>query len=139
MADKTVTPADVRGWGTPVKLTSGEAGIQPGHYLYADSADGNKLKRGKRTVGAAEAAVKYVALTYADDEDDVSVVGVGAEVEPGFAVTAGEVYVLGTGNGGIEAGSDGLPTSGQYTNVIGVGQSNGRIKLAFSYVSDAHG
>lgn len=126
MADKVITVANIRPTGQAIRFVAGENGITPGSYLYADSADGGKLKLAKRNSTLAVASALYCSLSYADDEEPVYVQDPNSEFEPGFVVAAGEIYVLGTGFGGIEAVSDlagGAIGSGHFLCVIGIGST----------------
>lgn len=136
MADKAITVADIRSYGQPISMQVGESGIAPGMYLYADSADGGKLKRALRNGTLAQAAALYCAMTYASDDDYVMVQDPNAPFEPGFTVVVGEIYVLGTVAGGIEAVSDlagGAIGSGHFLTIIGIGSSYAEVSGTATY------
>lgn len=141
MADKAITVANVRAYGTPTPIQVGESGIAPGMYLYADAADGGKLKMAKRNSTVAIATALYCAMSYASDDEYVLVQALSRSYAPGFTVAVGEIYVLGTGFGGVEAVSDlagGAIGSGHFLCIIGYGISTGLIYPIFKSSTAAH-
>ena len=128
MADKTVTITSVRGAGAT--KVAGEAGIAIGMVLYEASG---KLLMAKRTTTLAVAGARYVALTYAGLNENITAQGPGSTYNPGFAVVVGEIYVVGTGFGGIEALSaiSGVIPTGHFLTIVGFGKTTSLIQLIF--------
>lgn len=139
MADKTILGTGLRPTGQMIPITAGENGIEPGMYLYADT-DG-KVKLAKRNSTLAIATALYCAMSYADLDDTVYIQDPNTAYDPGFVVTVGEIYVLGTGFGGIEAVSDlagGAIGSGHFLCLIGIGSTEALLDPVFKTATAAH-
>jgi len=119
MAAISVTPANVRSYGT---TTSGTAGgtITAGLAVYLNSS-GQVVSA--TNAASASAEIVGIALNGASANQPVEY-HVGGLFDPGGTAAVGKVYVLGTGGGIIPV--DDI-AGGEYVSVVGVGITTSRI------------
>lgn len=135
MADATVTNANVR-WnsGTAKRTVIAGAQIDPGEYLYQDSAD-TEYKLGDADTDA-ESDILGMALSDGEDGREMLIAAAGANVDVGFTTIAGTVYVLSTNPGNVAPDTDLL--AGDYVVVLFIGNGTSDVTLILAKGTAVH-
>ncbi len=134
MADLVVVAANVQPTGSTVTRRGIAAvAITAGDSVYVDSSGEIDLCENDQT--AVEAACRGVALNDAAANQPVEY-ATGGEVNMGSILSAGQVYVVGAGAGGIAPEAD--PGTGNFVTVIGVATSATNLKLGINQSGVAH-
>lgn len=130
MSDLSQTPASVIE-GATAQRRNGTAGasITAGQPLYADAADGDKLKPCDADASAAAANCVGIALHAAADEQPIAYTKAGL-INLGATLTVGEIYVLSGTAGGIAPKAD--LAAGDFVTILGVAISASQLNLAIN-------
>lgn len=129
MADLSVTAANVRRGAEYVETTgtSGEA-ITVGQLVAEDTSDGKLYLADCDSGTTQRRKITGVALSATSAVDQKVTYVSGGYVNPGAAVTSGEIYVLSGTAGAICPEGD--LASGDTVSILGVGYSSSLIRLS---------
>lgn len=125
-ADVTVTAAEVLKTSTTI-IVQGTLGatVTAGQVVYLDTTV-DKYKLADANGASPLFTIAGIALNGGGDGQPVSI-AVGGDIDPGFTVTVGSVYVLSATAGGIAPVAD--LTTGWRTGILGVGTTASNLKL----------
>jgi hypothetical protein len=132
MADITVTPANVVATNPQTVKASGISGaaIAAGRPIYADPADGYRLKHAQANSANPTHVPNLVgvALNTTDGQNQPVTYATDGDVTYGGGLTVGQVYVVSPTNpGGIAPYGD--LTTGHFVGVLGVAISSSVLRL----------
>jgi hypothetical protein len=124
--DVSVTAAEVLKTSTTV-IIQGTLGatVTAGQTLYLDTTT-SKYKAADANGASPLYTVAGIALNGGGDGQPVSI-AVSGDIDPGFTVTVGTIYVLSETAGGIAPAAD--LTTGWRTVIIGIGTTASNLKI----------
>lgn len=125
MADLVITPANVQPTGSTQQRNGIAAvAINAGQAIYINSSNQVALCEHDQT--AVEAACQGIALSSAAAGQPITY-AVGGEIDLGSVLSAGAVFIVGAGAGGIAPEAD--AGAGDYVTVLGVAVSATNLKI----------